>query len=146
MIVNFTHLCFSAQMFGSHAGASGDKDHEAVVGMINQNMQENWVSTVVQRRKFQRGLCQRVADDELLDGALERIGYVDAQEPIATCDEEVLEYPTIGSREARESWELGPFLELEMIARPFPYPKGVYKENDGTEGAFVDMRWSCRRR
>jgi hypothetical protein len=47
------HLCFSAQMFGPHAGASGDKDHEAVVGMINQNMQENWVSTVVQRRKFQ---------------------------------------------------------------------------------------------
>jgi hypothetical protein len=91
-------------------------------------------------------LCQRVADDELLDGVLQRIGYVDAQEPIAACDEEVLEYPTIGSWEARESWELGPFLELEMIARPFPYPKGVYKENDGTEGAFVDMRWSCRRR
>jgi hypothetical protein len=53
MIVNFTHLRFSAQMFGSYAGASGDKDHEAVVGMINQNMQENWVSAVVQPRKFQ---------------------------------------------------------------------------------------------
>jgi hypothetical protein len=65
-------------MFGSHARASGDKDNETVGGMIHHHVHQNWVSTEVQWRKLHCGLRQWVADDQLLEGRLERIGDVDA--------------------------------------------------------------------